>query len=746
MKRSSNLHHHVSPLEIIAISLILLPIALFSQDIDWINYTSNSSFSISAIADDGTHLWVSGSGEGLIRLHKTSGEIIYYNSTNSGLPANYVRSLAVDRQNNLWIGTQHSGLVKFDGTNWSIYNTDNSNLPGDDIYSLLIDRNENIWIGTGQGLIMFDGESWIAYNGLPTGCAAALAIDEKDHIWVGIEPRCNSSSCTGGGLMRFNGVNWTIVYDIAQIWTEMINLDALVIDANGNAWLDTDEGLMKFDGTDWTVYTTDNSELPDNKISALAIDTHGNIWIGTWWNGLAKYDGTNWTVYNANNSELPDDHISALAIDVEGDILIGTQNGRLVEYDGNNWITYETGTSDLPSNNVNALAIDNEDNVWIGTEEGLAKFNRTSWVVYNSNTAELPGNNIGAITVDKGGNIWVGLQQLPHISRPECGLFKFDGTDWTFIHQTHISVHAIAIDEDGNKWIGTENGLVKFDGENWIEYDKSYLPGSMVSSIAIDTQGDIWLGTREPGWSSSIGGGVVKYDGENWTVYDTANSELPDNYVNALMIDQQGNKWIGTKQGMAKFDGENWTVFDTMSSDLPSNYIFCIISDTQDNKWIGTDAGLAKFDGENWVAYTNENSNLISNWISTIAIDKYGNKWIGTQLGGLSVYREGGVILTDMDTKEKYREGLPSEFLLYQNYPNPFNPTTTIRYHLPESGFTTIEVFNIAGQLIETLVREHKNGGFHSVEWNTSNAGSGIYFYRMKIGNFIDVKKCVKMK
>ncbi len=238
----------------------------------------------------------------------------------------------------------------------------------------------------------------------------------------------------------------------------------------------------------------------------------------------------------------------------------------------------------------------------------------------------------------------------------------------------------------------------------------------------------------------------MKYDGENWTVYNTTNSELPDNYINALMIDQQENKWIGTEQGLAKFDGENWTVFDTTNSDLPGNYIFCIVSDAQDNKWIGTDGGLVRFNGENWVVYTDENSNLISNWISAIAIDKHGNKWIGTWLGGLAVFCEGGVILTGVDIKERYSGRPPSEFSLYQNYPNPFNPTTTIRYHLSESGFTTIEIFNVDGQLIETLVREHKSSGFHSVEWNTPNAGSGIYFYRIKIGNFIDVKKCVKMK
>ncbi|RKY56523.1 MAG: peptidase S8, partial [Candidatus Neomarinimicrobiota bacterium] len=54
--------------------------------------------------------------------------------------------------------------------------------------------------------------------------------------------------------------------------------------------------------------------------------------------------------------------------------------------------------------------------------------------------------------------------------------------------------------------------------------------------------------------------------------------------------------------------------------------------------------------------------------------------------------------------------------------------------------------FNIAGQLIETLVKEYKDSGLYSVEWNASGASSGIYFYRMKTGNFLDVKKCLKLK
>jgi ligand-binding sensor domain-containing protein len=63
------------------------------------------------------------------------------------------------------------------------------------------------------------------------------------------------------------------------------------------------------------------------------------------------------------------------------------------------------------------------------------------------------------------------------------------------------------------------------------------LPDNRVYAIAIDGQGNKWIGTR---------GGLVKFDGVNWTVYNTSNSGLPDNYVRAIAIDGQGNKWIGT--------------------------------------------------------------------------------------------------------------------------------------------------------------------------------------------------------
>jgi ligand-binding sensor domain-containing protein len=113
-------------------------------------------------------------------------------------------------------------------------------------------------------------------------------------------------------------------------------------------------------------------------------------------------------------------------------------------------------------------------------------------------------------------------------------------------------------------WVGTNGGLVKLNkltGE-FIVYGKwnSGLPINDVRAIAIDGQGNKWIGTV---------GGLAKFDGINWTVYNTSNSGLPANYVRAIAIDGQGNKWIGTGGGLAKFDGVNWTVYNTSNSGLP---------------------------------------------------------------------------------------------------------------------------------------------------------------------------------
>ena len=87
-----------------------------------------------------------------------------------------------------------------------------------------------------------------------------------------------------------------------------------------------------------------------------------------------------------------------------------------------------------------------------------------------------------------------------------------------------------------------------------------------------------------------------------------------------------------------------------------------------------------------------------------------------------------------------------NEFILEQNYPNPFNPSTTIKFQIPNSQFTTLEVYNIIGQKIETLLNKPMPAGHHEVEFIGQNLSSGIYLYRIEAGAWQDVKKMVLLQ
>ena len=90
--------------------------------------------------------------------------------------------------------------------------------------------------------------------------------------------------------------------------------------------------------------------------------------------------------------------------------------------------------------------------------------------------------------------------------------------------------------------------------------------------------------------------------------------------------------------------------------------------------------------------------------------------------------------------------GIPVAFALSQNYPNPFNPTTTIRYAVPYRSHTSLIVYNTLGQKVAELVNGDIDAGFHEIRFMGTNLASGVYFYRLQAGSFVDVKKLVLCK
>jgi Secretion system C-terminal sorting domain len=168
-----------------------------------------------------------------------------------------------------------------------------------------------------------------------------------------------------------------------------------------------------------------------------------------------------------------------------------------------------------------------------------------------------------------------------------------------------------------------------------------------------------------------------------------------------------------------------------------SNYItitgndlwVCLEVDDANNFFYGLDIGSA-YDPD-------------GDWVNTLQ----GGGWQHLQdfgLGSRNFNIRGVVDDTPVSVDED--EINPIGFELMQNYPNPFNPTTTVKYSIPELSFITIKVFDVLGNEIATLVNEEKLAGSYEVEFKATTLPSGIYFYKLQAGSYVETKKMALLR
>ena len=101
----------------------------------------------------------------------------------------------------------------------------------------------------------------------------------------------------------------------------------------------------------------------------------------------------------------------------------------------------------------------------------------------------------------------------------------------------------------------------------------------------------------------------------------------------------------------------------------------------------------------------------------------------------------------DVNTIYEDHNGITSDYKLHQNYPNPFNPSTTIKFQIPNSNLTTLKIYDILGQEVVTLLEGNLQAGEHKVQFNASDLASGVYFYRLQVGqNWVQMRKMVLVK
>ncbi|MDZ7724440.1 MAG: T9SS type A sorting domain-containing protein [candidate division KSB1 bacterium] len=126
-------------------------------------------------------------------------------------------------------------------------------------------------------------------------------------------------------------------------------------------------------------------------------------------------------------------------------------------------------------------------------------------------------------------------------------------------------------------------------------------------------------------------------------------------------------------------------------------------------------------------------------------------KTLGVNPGDIAVYIddiyfEKDTTSTGVQTPTEAMTNTPGDYQLFHNFPNPFNPETKIRYDLPQSSRVRIEIYDIVGRHVTTLVDEAQNAGSHQVTFDGQNLASGVYIYTLKAGGTKDVKKMILLK
>ncbi len=168
----------------------------------------------------------------------------------------------------------------------------------------------------------------------------------------------------------------------------------------------------------------------------------------------------------------------------------------------------------------------------------------------------------------------------------------------------------------------------------------------------------------------------------------------------------------------------------------------------RDNKLIATTYNsLGEVVVGNFVVYAFEDE-IVKDITFLADAEKILFAWAGKKIGehDFDIYTVSYNLDKLTDFEDVYKEVLPIEFALSQNYPNPFNPTTKISYSIPNQSYISLKVFDVLGREVTELINQEQSAGSYEVQFNASNLGSGVYFYKLSSRTFVESKKMILLK
>ncbi|MCX6157288.1 MAG: T9SS type A sorting domain-containing protein [Ignavibacteriae bacterium] len=377
---------------------------------------------------------------------------------------------------------------------------------------------------------------------------------------------------------------------------------------------------------------------------------------------------------------------------------------------------------------VNSLAISG-NNIFAGLAGNgvyLSTNNGTTW------TQTALNNKTVLSIVTLGNNIFAGT------SSNGVYLSTNSGTSWTQTELNNKKIFSLSV-RGTNVFAGTLYSGIYLSSNNGANWTQTALNNKTVYAIA--TNGINIFGGVVDTISNSNYSGIYRSsdDGMSWSHILYTNNMTT--IINCIATSGD-NIFAGSNSEVliSENNGSNWA-----SSTLFVNVLTLITSGN--NIFAGAYAYTGQGNGA--VYFSNNNG---TSWVHSYEgfNDLYpvkslliANNYILAGTEGQSIWRR---TLTDFIGIKYINTEVPSSFSLSQNYPNPFNPMTNIKFAVPKSSEVKIVVYDISGKELEVIVNEKLQAGTYQADWNGSNYSSGVYFYKIMAGDFVETRKMMMVK